>query len=424
MQRRTFLKTVVPATAGATLIGGWYLKPYLNLHKAPQNEDDKVLVLVRLDGGNDGLNTLIPLDQYDLLQKARPNIIPTQKSLLSITGIDNAAFHPAAEGFQQLYNQGNLCVVQGVGYPNPNFSHFRATDVVASGSNANEVWLSGWTGRYLQSEFAGYPNGYPNTKAPHPPAIQIGSGLPLLFQGSEAAMATTISNASLFSQWNNQNAATTQTNDLKYLKTVAQQTKDYSSVLQKAFDQGNNMTTYDDTNSLADQLKLVARLISGGLKTRIYLVSLHGFDTHASQVENNDPLKGKQPELLQKTATAIKAFTDDCQKLGIDKRVTGLAFSEFGRRIKSNLSGGTDHGTAYPMFLFGNQINAGIIGKNPIIPSTATAEDNLEMQYDFRAIYASLLKDWFCVADANIDTILKYHFDTLPLIKNKCKVVA
>nr|MBP9135764.1 DUF1501 domain-containing protein [Chitinophagales bacterium] len=176
------------------------------------------------------------------------------------------------------------------------------------------------------------------------------------------------------------------------------------------------------TNPLADQLKLVARLIAGGLKTRVYLVSLGGFDTHAQQVSNTNANVGIHASLLGKLSEAVKAFCDDLAYLNADERVVGLTFSEFGRRIKANASWGTDHGTAFPMLLFGTNVQAGIVGNNPIIPAAATVNDNLPMQYDFRSVYASLLKDWFCLPSTDVNAVMLDTFATLPVVQPACCV--
>jgi len=160
----------------------------------------------------------------------------------------------------------------------------------------------------------------------------------------------------------------------------------------------------------------VAQLICGGLKTRIYWVSATGFDTHAQQTDSVDHTIGMHANLLQGVSDSIHAFQDDLQLLGIADRVTGMTFSEFGRRIMSNGSGGTDHGSALPMFLFGNKVIPGMLGTNPDIPASATFQTNLAMQYDFRSVYASVLKDWFCLEESDIDTVLLNTYQPLALV--------
>ncbi|HEX6181082.1 MAG TPA: DUF1501 domain-containing protein, partial [Chitinophagaceae bacterium] len=160
------------------------------------------------------------------------------------------------------------------------------------------------------------------------------------------------------------------------------------------------------------------RLIKGGLQTRIYMVSIGGFDTHSSQVNTTDVTTGTHATLMQRVSDAIKAFMDDLKFLGIEDRVTGLTFSEFGRRIKSNASMGTDHGAAAPMIVFGKKVKPGIVGTNPPIPTSANVNDNIPYQYDFRSIYASVLKQWFCVNTTDLQTIMLKNFQDIPLYLN------
>jgi uncharacterized protein (DUF1501 family) len=169
-------------------------------------------------------------------------------------------------------------------------------------------------------------------------------------------------------------------------------------------------------NALADQLKIVARLIGGGLKTKIYMVNIGGFDTHSKQTEDTDTTAGNHAGLLKKISEAIYAFMDDLEYLQAKNRVMGITFSEFGRRIKSNASGGTDHGAGAPLFYFGHNIKGGIIGENPIIPAAVTVNDNVAMQYDFRAVYSSILENWFNINSAEISKILPGQYPTLPLV--------
>jgi len=174
---------------------------------------------------------------------------------------------------------------------------------------------------------------------------------------------------------------------------------------------------YPTSNSLANQLKIVSRLIAGGLKTRIYMVSIGGFDTHAGQVDATQKESGFHASLLKKVSDAIKAFQDDLSYLKVANRVVGMTFSEFGRRVKSNSSGGTDHGAAAPLFVFGEPVKGGVLGTNPVIGTTVNEYDNLPMQHDFRSVYASLLQNWFCVPTSTLNNVMLKNFQSLDLIK-------
>ncbi len=185
--------------------------------------------------------------------------------------------------------------------------------------------------------------------------------------------------------------------------------------------------TYPTNNSLGDQLKIVARLIKGGLKTRVYMVSFGGFDTHSVQT-NTDTTTGNHATLLQRVSDACKAFQDDLVFLGVQDRVIGMTYSEFGRRIKSNSSTGTDHGAAAPMFLFGTKIEQGVLGTNPTIPTNASVNDNVPMQYDFRSIYSTILEKWFCLDKTIVSGLYPPNINTqlqsLPLFKGSLTCTA
>ncbi|HRH66276.1 MAG TPA: DUF1501 domain-containing protein [Bacteroidia bacterium] len=432
MKRRNFLKTAIPATVLPGLLNGFSFKAYagspLMQALTASTLTDHVLVLIQLNGGNDGINTVIPLDQYSNLALARQNILIPDTQVLPLSGYSGTGLHPAMTGMRSLFDDGKLSIIQAVGYPSPNFSHFRATDIWLTGSDANQVLSSGWTGRYLNYEYPNFPAGYPNTTMPDPLALQIGSTVSLALQGPAGSLGMAISDPTSFYNLINgiQDPApnTPAGHELTYIRSVSQQSQQYASVIMAA---ANSITQQSPnypaagTNSLADQLKIVARLIAGGLKTKVYMVNLSGFDTHSAQVDSGNVLTGTHADLLGKLSTAVKAFMDDLAFLNVEDRVTGMTFSEFGRRIKSNSSEGTDHGAAAPMFVFGKQVQGGIIGNNPVIPSTVGVSDNVPMQYDYRSVYASILQDWFCVPSADLNSILLNNYQVLPVIgQNAC----
>jgi Protein of unknown function (DUF1501)/Secretion system C-terminal sorting domain len=208
---------------------------------------------------------------------------------------------------------------------------------------------------------------------------------------------------------------------LAYIRKIAELTNQYLKRIKEAAGMVAQQAAYPANNDLADQLKIVARLIAGGLRTRIYMVGAGGFDTHSMQTESADTTTGNHAELLAEVSGAVKAFMDDCTYLKIQERVVGMTFSEFGRRIKSNGSNGTDHGAAAPMLLFGKNVIPGIVGTNPSMPTDASVNDNIPFQYDFRSVYASVLEKWFCVTPANLETILFKNFQSLNIINDaKC----
>lgn len=428
MKRREFFSQTLPAAITLPgLFKGFSVKAYTSSSPLIQSllattETDKVLVLIQLNGGNDGLNMVIPVEYYQGYATARKNIAIPQNKVLPLNGVVKTALHPAMKGMQTLYNEGKLSIIQAVGYPSPNFSHFRATDIWMSGSDAEQVLNTGWTGRYLANEYPNYPNGYPNTQMPDPPAIQIGAVAALALQGPTMNMAMNILNpASFYDFLDNVQDPVPDTpwgKELKYIRLIAGQTEKYSLSIRSAAAKVPAQGAYPGDNDLAQQLKIVARLVKGGLKTRVYMVSTSGFDTHGGQVEEKDTTSGAHAELLGRVSNAIKAFMDDLKGLGVEDRVIGMTFSEFGRRIKSNSSLGTDHGAAAPVFVFGKNVRPGIVGNNPFLPASASVTDNVPFQYDFRSIYSSLLSQWFCVKDLDLQTIMLKNFQNIPLAYN------
>lgn len=432
MKRRKFIKTMAPVAIMPALLKPFSVKAFPSagmlsgmLSNLP---NDHVLVLIFLNGGNDGLNTVVPLDQYSKLAAARSNVLLPESSLHKIPD-KQIGLHPSLNHFKTLYDEEKLQIIQSVGYPQPNFSHFRSTDIWNSGSDSDAYVNSGWMGRFLEKNFPGYPAGYPNTDMPDPLAIQLGSNIPLLFQGNAAQMAFNINSTDIFNvdlnPTNDPAPATPAGDELSYVRSIGSQITNYAGNIVNAFISGNNAYSgypAQGTNYLADVLKTVARLISGGLQTRIYLVSLFGFDTHAAQVEEGNTTVGFHANLLKLLNDAVFSFQRDVEQLGIADRTLGMTFSEFGRRVISNASVGTDHGAAAPMFLFGNKVQSGVLGTNPNLPANATENDNLPMQYDFRSIYASVLTQWFCMDQSVTDEIMLQGFQSLPLIKDSCSV--
>ncbi|MEL6925259.1 MAG: DUF1501 domain-containing protein [Bacteroidota bacterium] len=420
MQRRNFLKIAsrsalgLPMVVNGVSVAAITASPFLNFN----SESDKVLVLVQLKGGNDGLNTIIPLDQYSNLMNHRSNVMIPENKVLKLN--NKTGLHPAMTGLQALYNDGRIGIVQGVGYPNQNRSHFRSTDIWTSGSAAEIVETSGWAGRYFHSQHASFPEDYPNEENPDPFALTIGKSVSTTCQGPTANFSLAIKDPFSLSPLTTPDDGELPEgyygDQLSFLRTSINQTNKYGDVIRAAGEKGNNLAEYPGGNKLADQLKTVAQLISGGLNTKVYIVSMGGFDTHSEQVEI-DNSTGVHALLLRNLSDAISAFQDDIQQLGIADRVLGMTFSEFGRRIKSNGSKGTDHGSAAPLVLFGNCVNAGILGENPEIPSEVDNKEGVAMQHDFRAIYGTVLQDWLGVSESDVSQLMYGLFPNLPLLE-------
>jgi uncharacterized protein (DUF1501 family) len=423
MERRNFIRNSL-ALLGPTMIGGNPIHilqdhPLLDTALLATSTTDKVLVIIQLSGGNDGLNTVIPISEYRNYQNARSNIAIPEDKVLKLTGNDATGIHPSMTAMQNLFADGKLNIVQSVGYPQPSFSHFRATDIWMSGSDSNQYLNTGWAGRYLNNAYPGYPDAYPSTENPDPLAIQIGSLASLTCQGPVVNMALSVSDpSSYYNLIDGTNASVANTNagyELSFLRSIAKQTNQYSSRIKSASDRVTKQVTYPN-NSLANQLKIVARLIKGGLQTKVYMVNYGSFDTHASQVVSSDKTTGTHANLLKVLSDAVATFQSDLSGLEIEDRVIGMTYSEFGRRIQSNASGGTDHGAAAPLFLFGKNVRGGVFGNNPTIPASVTVNDNVPYQYDFRTIYSTILQNWFCVSDTTQTEVMSKPYPLLPLI--------
>lgn len=408
---------------------------------AQQGDSDRVLIILQLHGGNDGLNTLIPVDAYDQYYSRRANIaIPKSNSIRRYIPLDSTlptdaqvGLHPDMQAMKGMYDQGKMAFVQGVSYKNNNGSHFRGRDIWFMGGGSDDYFSSGWVGRYLQQEYAPlqYPEDFPNEDIDmlDPLGIEMGSDVSLIFHqegniptslslNDPVAFANLVEELEGFQDkdidprgkvpdfLNNSPYG----KEMNWILGLEKKSDDYAQRLFEVYQAGGdtsvtypeiypfNAPTGSKRNHLTPQLRLIARLLAGGCKTKVFMVKIGGFDTHASQVESYDPTMGIHAALMYHISTAMKAFQDDLKARGLEDRVLTVTTSEFGRRVHSNGSYGTDHGTGGPIFVFGRGVNPGVVGKVPDM-----TKDNIEMQYDYRQIYANLLKDWMLVDEEKIN---------------------
>lgn len=420
MKRRSFLKKSALASLSLPFVqNGFSMQAVAKeLFSVPKSAEDKVLVLIRMNGGNDGLNMVFPRDQYAELMVQRANILVPESSILALT--PEVGLHPKMTGLQNLYNQGKLSVLQNVGYPEPNRSHFRSMDIWTTGSlDVNQT--SGWLGRYFDANHPNFPDAYPNVDYPDPFAISIGSEVSATCQGLVGNFSHAVNDpfsSSVLPLTPVVNDGTYYGSQIEYISTLINQTNEYGQQINSAAVAGNSLSNlYDPLNPLSVQLKYVAQMISGGLKTKVYILNVGGFDTHDAQVDQTNLMEGTHPDLLKRVSDAINAFQQDLQLLGLEQRVAGITFSEFGRQIASNGSFGTDHGDAAPLFLFGSCISSGIVGPNPQIPNQINNQAGVPMQIDFRDVYASLLKDWFEVDPNVIQSLFEQNIQYLDLLQ-------
>lgn len=386
------------------------------------------LVVINLNGGNDGLNTVIPLNQYDIYSNLRPVIKVPNSGLNQYITLDSAlpdnqqiGLHPSLTALKNLYDSGELRIVQGVGYPNQNKSHFASRDIYNTGNDGNGFQNgrgSGWIGRFMENMYADELSlGYPF-------AIQLGSVKNSLgFHGEhEHGMSLNISKqdtAGFYSVISGL-AGEAPLNipdksdygiEMDYIVQTDRLSNVYAKTVSNAFNNGSNSVTYQN-NDISNQLKTVARLIKGGLESKIYMVRLDGFDTHASQVQTGSgDVLGKHNSLLSRLSEAVGTFMQDVSNLTTGEDVVAVTYSEFGRKAAENGSKGTDHGEAAPMFVIGKSIKGGVSGINQDLsePEKSNNWQLKTVQHDYRSVFGTLVKDYLGADDSIVDAAFLNH---------------
>ncbi len=357
--------------------------------------DDRVLVIVQLSGGNDGINTVIPFGE-DAYYTARPSLAIPETDVLRIPAAAGGAssagvgLHPALGPIREMMEMNLAGVVQGVGYPNPNRSHFSSMDIWHTG-NTEDANNHGWLGRALDH--------VPDRTGLE--AVSIGNEAPLALLGQQQRPVS-FANAQLF-RWSGRDLepplseaydkirhadSTAHTDDgdpLAFINRTALDAEVASTKVRKAVGQKPKTDWDAKGNGLAYQLMNVSKMIRAELPTRIYYVNLGGFDTHANQLNSHQ-------RLMTQFAQAMKGFYDELEATGHRSRVVTMAFSEFGRRVRQNASAGTDHGCAGPTFVFGDAVNSGLLGQYPSM--TDLDKGDLIHTVDFRSLYTDLLEGW------------------------------
>jgi uncharacterized protein (DUF1501 family) len=392
----------------------------------PSGADGKILVVVQLGGGNDGLSTVIPYGD-DVYYRARERISHPADSILKIN--DYLGLHPSLTALKGLYDNGDLAIVQGVGYPNPNRSHFRAMDIWQSAQPEIDSPDSGWIGRYFDNTCPGCD--------PHV-GVSIGQTLPLAMQG-EKVMPLNLERPEAYrynghdkrhylalnevdqtanaadAQFGNltvpvpidgAKSVVTAASQLDFLHRTAMDAQLSSDQILRVMRNHVSSSTYPP-GEFGGGLRMVASMIAGGLPTRVYYVTLTGFDTHTGQLNRHDAL-------MKQLGDGLGAFWKDLQAQKNDDRVMVMTFSEFGRRVEENASNGTDHGAAAPMFVLGSSIQQGLVGQHPSM--TDLDQGDLKFGVDFRSVYASVLQNWL---ETPSKPILGDQFSLLPLVKTQ-----
>ena len=409
--RRSFLQAMGIAGSGSMMLGANMLTasgPSPLTAAIAASETDNILILIRLSGGNDGLSTVIPIEQYDSYANARPNIYIPESKVLKLT--DEYGVPSYMKALQPMWGDGQFKAVHGVGYEGQSLSHFTGSDIFANTdltSNGFQGLNTGWMGRHFENI---YPDYLINPPAA-PAAIQIGQFGNLVFQGEETNYAFVTSNIDQLEEIAESGLQYSLDDtlfgdcmygdQLKFLRGVANTTYEYSGLIHEAYERGQNQVEYQE-NGFARQLALLARLIKGNLGTKVYMISMGGFDTHGNQ-----PLAHER--LMTNLSVAIDNFYDDLGFTQQDDKVLSMTFSEFGRRIFENGSNGTDHGKAAPTLFFGSGLNgSAFVGDHPTLDNP-DGRGNLEYTMDFRDLYATVLAEWLCVDIPLVEQHLLNH---------------
>ena len=428
--RREFLRSTVLGSALSWTVPAFLAETFSALHSQAADsatqivsgKDANILVVLQMAGGNDGINTVVPYAN-DFYRRMRPQLGLKPEQVLKLNG--EVGFHGALKGFKELFDNGELSVIQGVGYPNPNRSHFRSTEIWQTASDSERVEKYGWLGRYFDNACAG---------ADPAVGVTIGSQLPEAFFARHPK-GICFSNPQNYRFMANGEAAEESYKKLNELEmsgpgmtadegsgdmlnsggTIAQlpagmpmtggravdfiartalDAQQSSDEIRTIAARVQNQADYPNS-AFANSLKLVAKLIGGGLPTRIYYVSQGGYDTHTNQLNT-------QQRLLADLGDSLKAFVEDLKAQGNLPRVLVMTFSEFGRRVAENANGGTDHGAAAPMFIVGNKVKAGLLGKYPSLAPQDLFQGDIGYNVDFRQVYAGILEDWLKTKSAPI----------------------
>lgn len=418
--RRSFLQTIgMAGGVGFGLSGlGISALTAAPISLASGGNNDRILVLIRLKGGNDGLNMIVPTFDYGTYKANRPTIAINQSDLLSL-GNGSFSIPKTMSKLMPMWDSGAMKIINSVGYPDHNLSHFTSSDIWNS-ANENieqDQNKSGWLGRFLLNERPDYLTNLPEI----PGAIKVSSGSNITFQNPDSIDLAVnfntpdklieVAEKGFIYDTDNLPDDCYYGDQIGYLRSILNITYKYAPNISKAYNATTNANVYSG-NELSRQLAIVARLIKGNLGTRLYMVTLDGFDTHENQNTNH-------PKLMNDIASAISEFYNDLQVGGKANDVLSMTFSEFGRRVKEN-GGGTDHGTAAPVMFFGPALEGNaILGKNPDMKDVDVT-GNLKIDTDFRSIYATLLESWLCINAASVDTILNDTYDRIPELGFDC----
>jgi uncharacterized protein (DUF1501 family) len=379
-------------------------------YKPRKPGESKILVVIQMGGGNDGLNTVIPFNAGEYYA-ARPVIGIKPDKVLKVD--NNVGFNPNMDALHALHQSGKVAVIQGVGYPNPNRSHFRSIEIWQT-ANPDKIVETGWLGRYLD-----YTCSADDSAANLFAAVNVEPTLPKTL-AAQKVLVPSVNNVFDFKFRTDPEYAADREAQVKtfnqiyesfelkrpqveLLREAGAEANKASEYLQKIVRSYKSDVKYP-ANNFGNGLKFIAQMIAGGVNSRIYTVNLDGFDTHTNQL-------GVQNRLLKQFSDGVGAFYRDLEAHGLQDDVVIFAFSEFGRRVAENNGRGTDHGTAAPVWVIGSQVKGGVYGDHPSLTSLDAGD--LRYKIDFRNIYATLLEKWM---GADSKAVLGQNFDIMPFV--------
>jgi uncharacterized protein (DUF1501 family) len=404
----------------------------------PCNPTDRSIVVIYLNGGNDIFNTTVPLNQFGDYANFRADTYLAQNLLINLDTTlptnQQIGLHPSLTGFKSLYDNGKLNVIQGVGHAQPNKSHFKALDNWLTSSGGTQNYSDGWLGRFLDERYPSY-TGLPFTGEQDPLGMLFGrmnnAGFhthaehshEIVMSGKDSqdfySVISSIAGEPILNVPDTEHGGA-----LSFMEGVASSLNVYAQRVQTTFANGTNSSVTYPTSDLSNQLKTIAKMLSGGSRTKVFMATTGGFDTHVLQVDQGNTSTGAHANLLQNIGDSVKAFQDDLQSQNLDHKVLTVIFSEFGRKIVQNGSYGVDHGTLSSMFVVGSGVEGGVLGTNIDLQNQDNqgAPNPNQTQHDYRQVYASVLQDWLGASDNSLDNTFpnnlgnSYSTQKLPII--------
>jgi uncharacterized protein (DUF1501 family) len=411
LTRRQFIKSSLAVAPAAALMPSVFTRAVAAAINQQASVGNRTLVIVQMAGGNDGLNTIVPAND-DHYYEVRPSVNVLPGDVLAIDR--EVGFNPGLTAFKELFDEGVLAAVEGVGYPGPSYSHFQSMDIWQTADPQKGGGFEGWAGRYLEGLPAGADDAVqslalgrslPRALFTHKATVpMVNTVAAYQLQRAPRAVADQDERTQALLRLYGTGAATRSFGE--HLDATLRAADSSSRAVQGAHGRYASTVEYPDTK-LGKSMKVVAEAVTGDLGLSVAHVSIGGFDTHATQL----PVHG---DLLKDTADAMLAFYRDMQAHGRDQDVVLMTWSEFGRRVTENGSGGTDHGSAGPMFVLGTPVAGGLYGERPSLADLV--KNNFKYTTDFRQVYATMVEGWL---GAPAEAVLGGQFEQIPLLRRE-----